>query len=105
MQIMITMEQILSVLQKLLLCLKVTFSQEKEISKSGDVSFAESFAIQLVLLLQQVVLNNCRYDHSPVNFDLKRCLKLFSAFFLDDTLVPYNRIFVLMILSLTGLDM
>lgn len=38
MQIMITMEQILSVLQKLMLILKVTFSQEKEISKSGHGS-------------------------------------------------------------------
>lgn len=88
MQLMITMEQILSVLHKLLLCLKVTFSQEKEISKSGDVSFSELFAIQLVLLLQKVILNNCRYDHSPVNFDLEGCLKLFSAFLLDHNLIP-----------------
>lgn len=62
------------------------------------------FAVYLVLLLQKVMLNNCRCDYSPVNFDMKRCLKFFSAVFLDHTLVPYNGIGILMILSLNGLD-
>lgn len=62
------------------------------------------FAVYLVLLLQKVILNNWRCDYSPVNFDMKRCLKLFSPVFLEHTLVPFKRIVILMILSLNGLD-
>lgn len=43
MEVVIAVEQILSVLQKLFLCLKVTFSQEKEISKSWEILFLWGF--------------------------------------------------------------